>query len=202
MKSPGQRLAQLRPVLTKTGLGLLLALIAAIVFWPFLTHPDLLLAPRSGLGTDISYRHWPDLTGYTRALREYGQIPLWDDSVALGRPLAGDPGVLWLYPFDLVFLILPPPASFTVLAVSHVLIAGLLAMWFCRLGLQTSQPAAWRTICKPWSGIWGIIREMKSRVERVGNSVTKQYFCNCPESILQALPVPSHGILTTVVDLA
>ena len=101
-----------------------------------------MLAPRSGLGTDISYRHWPDLTGYAHALREYGQVPLWDDSVALGRPLAGDPGVLWLYPFDLVFLIFPPPASFTLLAVLHVLIAGLLAMWFCRSGLQTSRPAA------------------------------------------------------------
>jgi hypothetical protein len=122
--------------------GLLLTAVVVVVFLPFLARLDFFLAPRSGLGTDISYRHWPDLVNYARSLRERGQIALWDDSVALGRPLAGDPGVLWLYPLDLVFLIAPPAASFTLLAVFHVLASGLLATWFCRTGLQTSRAAA------------------------------------------------------------
>jgi len=126
----------------QAGPSLLLALVVVAVFWPFLSRLDLFLAPRSGLGTDIAYRHWPDLTGYARALREQGRIPLWDDAVALGRPLAGDPGVLWLYPFDLIFLIAPPAASFTLLAVVHVFLSGVLAMWFCRTALQASRGAA------------------------------------------------------------
>jgi hypothetical protein len=121
---------------------LLLALVVVAVFWPFLSRLDLFLAPRSGLGTDIAYRHWPDLIGYARVLQEQGRIPLWDDAVALGRPLAGDPGVLWLYPFDLIFLIAPPTASFTLLAVVHVFLSGVFAMWFCRTALQTSRGAA------------------------------------------------------------
>ncbi len=130
---------------SRVGFGLaclVLALAAVAVLLPFLTHLDWVLAPRSGLGTDISYRHWPDLTNLARALREHGQIPLWDDSVALGRPLAGDPGVLWLYPFALIFLVAPPSAAFTLLALIHMLLAGLLAAWFFRVGLQTSRMAA------------------------------------------------------------
>jgi len=138
LKCSSDRLA----ILIRIGPALLLTLIVILVFLPFLLRLDLFLAPRSGLGTDISYRHWPDLVGYARTLSEHGHIPLWDDNVALGRPLAGDPGVLWLYPFDLIFLVFPPPASFTLLAVLHVLIAGLLTYQFCRAGLQTSRLAA------------------------------------------------------------
>ena len=126
----------------QAGPGLLLALIVLVTFLPFLVRLDLVLAPRSGLGTDLGVVHWSRLLGYARALREQGQMPVWDDSTALGRPLAGDPDALWLYPFDLVFLVVPPAAAFSILAVAHVFLAGLLAMWFCREGLQTLRGAA------------------------------------------------------------
>lgn len=117
-------------------------LLSMFVFWPYLWSADILLGPRSGLGTDISYRHWPDLTYYARVLREERVIPLWDHSVASGRPLAGDPGVLWLYPFDLVFLILPPALAFNWLAVFHIWVAGVGAYLFLRQGLGLSIWAA------------------------------------------------------------
>ncbi len=117
-------------------------LLSMVVFWPYLWSADILLGPRSGLGTDISYRHWPDLTYYARVLREEHVIPLWDYSVASGRPLAGDPGVLWLYPFDLVFLILPPALAFNWLAVFHIWVAGVGAYLFLRQGLRLSIWAA------------------------------------------------------------
>jgi len=112
------------------------------VFLPYLLHEDLMLGPRSGLGTDIAYRHWPDLTYYARVLREERTIPLWDDAVAGGRPLAGDPGVLWLYPFDLIFLVVPPALAFNWLAALHTWIGGVGNYLFLRRGLRLSRGAA------------------------------------------------------------
>jgi len=101
-----------------------------------------MLGPRSGLGTDITYRHWPDLTYYARVLRDEHVIPLWDDAVAGGRPLAGDPGVLWLYPFDLILLVLSPALAFNWLAVLHSCISGVGNYLFLRKGLGLSRSAA------------------------------------------------------------
>ncbi|MBN1956450.1 MAG: YfhO family protein [Anaerolineae bacterium] len=129
---------QIPPTLLLVGL----LVIALLVFFPYLFRADRLMGPRSGLGTDISYRHWPDLTAYARVLREDGVIPLWDDAVAGGRPLAGDPGVLWLYPFDLLFLVLPPATAFSWLAMLHAVIGGVGNYLFLRRGVGLSRPAA------------------------------------------------------------
>jgi hypothetical protein len=120
----------------------LLLVIALLVFWPYLLSETLLLGPRSGLGTDIAYRHWPDLTYYARVLREEHQIPLWDDSVAGGRPLAGDPGILWLYPLDLLFLVLSPALAFNWLAAVHISVGGVGSYLFLR-EVGVSRWAGW-----------------------------------------------------------
>jgi hypothetical protein len=133
-----QRCAGRRPIVA-SGFVLVVSL---VIFFPYLVHADVLLGPHSGLGTDISYRHWPDLIYYSHILREEHTIPLWDDSVAGGRPLAGDPGVLWLYPFDLIFLWMPPALAFNWLAMLHVFIGGLGSYVFLRKGLRLSTLAA------------------------------------------------------------
>lgn len=120
----------------------ILAVVSLLVFFPYLLRDDLLLGPRSGLGTDIAYRHWPDLAYYARVLREESTIPLWDDAVAGGRPLAGDPGVLWLYPLDLIFLVVPPALAFNWLAVLHTWIGGVGNYLFLQRGLRLSRRAA------------------------------------------------------------
>jgi len=122
-------------------MGIMIAA-SLLVFLPYLLRDDFMLGPRSGLGTDIAYRHWPDLTYYARVLREEHTIPLWDDAVAGGRPLAGDPGILWLYPFDLIFLVLPPALAFNWLAVLHTCIGGVGNYLFLRKGLPLSRLAA------------------------------------------------------------
>jgi len=113
-----------------------------LVFLPYLLSENLMLGPRSGLGTDIAYRHWPDLTYYARVLCEEHTIALWDDAVAGGRPLAGDPGILWLYPFGLIFLVMPPALAFNWLAVLHIWIGGGGNYLFLRRGLCLSRDAA------------------------------------------------------------
>lgn len=51
------------------GLILLLALVVVGFFLPALVTPGALIWPHSGLGSDISYRHWPDLIGYAASWR-------------------------------------------------------------------------------------------------------------------------------------
>jgi hypothetical protein len=120
---------------------LLLALLVALFFLPSFAIPGVLIWPRSGLGSDISYRHWPDLISYAANWRA-GRWVLWDSSVALGRPLAGDPATLFLYPFSLLFMILPPAPAFNLIDALHVFLAGLFTFWLLRAGYAVSRPAA------------------------------------------------------------
>ena len=124
-----------------TAIGIMVVA-SLLLFLPYLLRDDLMLGPRSGLGTDITYRHWPDLTYYARVLRDEHVIPLWDDAVAGGRPLAGDPGILWLYPLALIFLLLSPALAFNWLAVLHTCIGGVGNYLFLRKGLGLSRSAA------------------------------------------------------------
>lgn len=118
-----------------------LAIVVFAFFLPSLVTPGALIWPHSGLGSDISYRHWPDLIGYAQSWRA-GRVPVWDSLVALGRPLAGDPTVLFLYPFDIMFAWIPPALAFNSLNALHVFLAGLFTYLFLRVGYETSRPAA------------------------------------------------------------
>jgi hypothetical protein len=120
----------------------IMVMIPLVVFFPYLCDDSVLLGPRSGLGTDITYRHWPDLTYLAHIMRTEHTIALWDDSVAGGRPLAGDPGILWLYPFTGVFLFMPPALAFNWSALLHVLIAGSGSYLFLRKGIGLSSLAS------------------------------------------------------------
>lgn len=120
---------------------LFLALVVLLFFLPSLVTPGVLIWPHSGLGSDISYRHWPDLIGYARSWSA-GRIPVWDSLVAMGRPLAGDPTVLFLYPFVILFTWAPPALAFNALDALHVFLASLFMFLFLRLGHSVSRPAA------------------------------------------------------------
>ena len=120
---------------------LILLLAVGGFFWPALTTPGVLIWPHSGLGSDITYRHWPDLIRYAQSWA-IGKVAVWDSSVALGRPLAGDPTVLFLYPFDILFAWVSPEFAFNALDALHVFLAGLFMFWLLRLGYHLSRPAA------------------------------------------------------------
>lgn len=119
----------------------LLAAVVAGFFLPSLVTPGVLIWPHSGLGSDISYRHWPDLIGYASNWTT-GRIALWDSRLVLGRPLAGDTTVLFLYPFDILFAVMPPALAFNSLDAMHVFLAGLFMFLLLRLGYGTARPAA------------------------------------------------------------
>lgn len=118
-----------------------LALVVAGFFLPAWLRPEALIWPHSGLGSDISIRHWPDLVGYAASWQS-GRMALWDSLTALGRPLPGDPDVLFLYPGDLLFIVLPPALAFSVLDGLHVFLAGLFTYLLLRLGYGVARPAA------------------------------------------------------------
>ena len=119
----------------------ILAVVVLLFFSPALLQTQKVIWSHSPLGSDISYRHWPDLIGYAASLRE-GRIALWDPLTALGRPLAGDPGVLFTYPFTLLFLEFPPALAFNVYDAAHIFLAGLFTYLLLRVGYRVSRPSA------------------------------------------------------------
>ncbi len=118
-----------------------LAIVAFAFFLPSLVTPGVLIWPHSGLGSDIAPRHWADLAGYAAHWRS-GRLPLWDPFSVMGRPLAGDTAVLFLYPFDALFLFLPPALAFNANDAIHVFLAGLFTFFLLRVGYIASRPAA------------------------------------------------------------
>jgi hypothetical protein len=123
------------------GVVALLALVCLAFFLPSFLTPGALIWPSSGLGSDMTIRHWPDFFNYVASWRS-GRLALWDSSVVAGRPLAGDPGVLFMYPLDVIFLFLPEATAFNVLDAIHVFLAGLFMFLFLRVGYTTRRPAA------------------------------------------------------------
>ena len=143
MTGTQQRPAHHRVALTRAaGVGLLFVGLAFIFFFPLLQKPQQLLWPASGLGSDVAYINWPVQTYYRDQLRATGAFPLWDSRFMLGRPLAGDPHVLWLYPLNALLLILPTVAALNVFMIAHVVVAGAGMFALLRRGFHTSGAAA------------------------------------------------------------
>ncbi len=122
--------------------ALFLAGLTFIFFLPLLLHPGDLFWPASGLGSDVGYINWPLQTYYADSLRETGLFPLWDSRFMLGRPLAGDPHVLWWYPLNLVLLWLPTTLALNLFVVFHVFLAGAGMFALLRRGFGVSVSAA------------------------------------------------------------
>ena len=120
---------------------ILLTLLAIAFALPLLLQPGALIFPASNLGSDIALRHWPDFDLYARMLRQ-GVVPLWDGSILLGRPLAGDTDSLWMYPPALIVLAAPLALAFNLLAFFHMLLAGALAYAYLANGLGLSRLGA------------------------------------------------------------
>lgn len=121
---------------------LVLVLAVAALFAPvWLTGRGLVWPVNNPTESDVMYRHWPDMLAYADSLRA-GRIALWDDSVALGRPLPGDTATLFLYPGVGLFLLLPPTMAFNLFYALHVFMAGGLAYGLMRWGYGVRPGAA------------------------------------------------------------
>jgi hypothetical protein len=72
------------------------------------------------LFSDAAISHYPNGLFLSRAIMEYGSIPLWSPAIMSGTPFAANPlSGLW-YPPGWLALLFPLPLGFTVLVMGHL----------------------------------------------------------------------------------
>lgn len=87
--------------------------------------------------SDLVLEYFPRRLIATQMLRE-GHLPLWNPYVLGGMPLLADGYSALLYPFSVLFVLLPVGYAFGWFALLHLLLAGLAAYWLARgLGLAS-----------------------------------------------------------------
>lgn len=101
--------------------------------WPLLL-PVLLLVPgitgfpypsSEAQYSDISVTHYPNAVFLQQSIYKYSQIPLWSPTILSGYPFPANPlSGLW-YPPGWLALLMPLPLGFNVVAIFHLLLAGL-----------------------------------------------------------------------------
>ena len=74
----------------------------------------------------------------------HGEIPLWDPLTQGGQPFLGQPGNVAYYPFNILFLVLPPLTAMNVLLVLQFVVCGISA-YFLGRAIGFSQTAAFVT---------------------------------------------------------
>src|SRR3954469_15245013 len=108
-------------------IAVFLLIVDILLFSPYLTQPDSLMWPRSGLNTDMLTYNWPAVQFFREAVRETGQLPLWQNTSAGGQPMIGNPAIRVFYPPQLVMSLLPIPIllGYALLNVFHFWLAGI-----------------------------------------------------------------------------
>lgn len=119
---------------------LLIITIVLILFMPYFVHPSQLIWPNSGLGADITIS-WSDLTSINKVLQS-GQLPLWDDSIAFGHPIAGNIGTLLFYPLSILSIFFSPTLAISLLAAIHIALLGIFTYYFLRNIFSISRSSA------------------------------------------------------------
>src|SRR5271157_2856345 len=104
-------------------------LLPVTIFLPFINKFPY---PYNSNYSDLTISHYPNAIFIKHSLANYGQIPLWSDSILSGYPFAADPlSGLW-YPPGWPALILPLPLGFNILVLIHFLWGGLGMFFFLR----------------------------------------------------------------------
>lgn len=107
-----------------TLLGVLL-----LALWPWWTSPTALPYARS---SDL-FRHYLPFKEALHRLHEGSwHLPGWNPYLLGGQPLVADPGSGALYPFGVLFYLLPPTAQFVGFFGAHILLGVLLAYGLAR----------------------------------------------------------------------
>jgi hypothetical protein len=89
-----------------------LALLAIVLMGPYLLSPDVMMWPRSGLGSDLTTYNWSPSTFIRQQIAATGHFPLWWDTTLSGLPMVGNPGVRVLYPPMLLAILAPTTLFF------------------------------------------------------------------------------------------
>ena len=104
-----------------------LALLAAVV----LAFPLVILGKRAWFYWDHGVLAYPFIY-FQKAAWLNGEIPLWNPYSHAGVPFLAQWGPAVLYPFSLIFLLLPLPWSLGVFELSHLVLGGLGMYWLAR----------------------------------------------------------------------
>jgi hypothetical protein len=122
--------------MTATRSLLLLALIGAAFLYPLWTTSNIVYSKHS----DIIAEHVGIKTIGWDAIRLEGRFPLWNPSMNGGEPAFANPQSMYLFPFDLLFLVLPIGVATNLVILLNFLLAGIAMFLFGRR--YFSHPAA------------------------------------------------------------
>ena len=117
-----------RGVEKRSGLLATIVLCLAVLLffvWRLSGDPGAFLYRPGSQVSDLTVTFWPNIVYIQQSLRNHGELPLWRTLIFSGSPFDADPQSGLLYPFNVVFLLLPAAAGFNILFVLHVLAAGL-----------------------------------------------------------------------------
>ena len=123
------------PLTTRRGI-LLLILLGAAFLYPLWTTGDIAYSRDS----DIIAENAGIKALEREAVATEGRIPLWNPSMNAGTPEFANPQSMYLFPFDLLFLVLPLGVATNLVILLNFLLAGVAAFLFARRHL--SHPAS------------------------------------------------------------
>jgi hypothetical protein len=104
---------------------LILAFLLAFPLVIYIPHLNDFAYPYQSSFSDLTISHFPNALFARDALLQWGQIPLWSNTILSGYPFAANPlAGLW-YPPGLIVLVLDLPLAFNITILIHLLIGGL-----------------------------------------------------------------------------
>ena len=135
---------------------LLIVLIGVLFLYPLWIHRGIVFSKHS----DIIAEHLSIYTVGREAVASEGGFPLWNPSINGGLPAFANPQSMYLFPFDLLFFVLPIDVATNLVILLNVVLAGLAMYLFSRLFLG-QMPAvfcsiaymlSWRFVVMIYSG--------------------------------------------------
>lgn len=113
----------------------IILLIPTLIYLPFLGKVGF---PRGSAYSDLVISHLPNAIYANRMIFQAHQVPLWNDTIMSGYPFLANPLCGLWYPPLWLAVFFPLPASFNVLFLIHVFLAGTGVFIFLReYGLKT-----------------------------------------------------------------
>src|SRR5918996_1259521 len=80
---------------------------------------------------DLHLHFYPQKLRFVELIRT-GEFPLWDSYLHGGQPFLADLNNMALYPFNLLYLVLPSLFAFNMDIIFHVLLSAAATYWLCR----------------------------------------------------------------------
>jgi hypothetical protein len=118
----------------------------------FAAFPGIALGTQSWFNRDYGVLGYPFIQ-YHRDCFWRGELPLWNPLSNCGAPFLAQWGTMTLYPFSLVYLLLPLPWSLNLFCLLHLLLAGIGMYSLARKWIGTALPSAFAASAFVFSGL-------------------------------------------------